>query len=308
MNPAPKVSVCMTTYNHERYLAKAIESVMLQETRFAVELIIGEDCSTDATGRIAAEFAQRYPDRIVLLAREKNMGMMENFCDVYDRCRGTYTAFLEGDDLWSDTTKLQQQVDALEQRPDWVLCFHPARYIDSEGRPLGMQHPAQSNPELTLSDMVMDNPISTCSILLRRSVIPRVPDNLKSLNLGDWPLCIVAAREGKIGFLSEPMAAYRVHGGGVWTSASRRHTELSVLNMLLQLALDYPDLAPLVRESLANRLECFFTDLEAAQSQVKALQNASWRLRLKNLALWPLRKANRMLFKRPVAIRSPRRR
>ena len=97
-----KVSVCMITYNHERFIAQAIESVLMQETDFRVELVIGEDCSTDGTRAIVREFGERFPERIRLLLPEHNLGMMPNFVATLSACRGQYVALLEGDDYWTD--------------------------------------------------------------------------------------------------------------------------------------------------------------------------------------------------------------
>ena len=75
---SPKVSVCMITYNHEKFIAQAIDSVLMQQTNFDYELVIGEDCSTDGTGAIVADYQKRYPERIRAFLREKNIGMHEN--------------------------------------------------------------------------------------------------------------------------------------------------------------------------------------------------------------------------------------
>ena len=109
-----KVSVAMITYNHERFIAQAIESVLMQQTDFAVELVIGEDCSTDGTRAIVRDYGERYPERIRLLLPEHNLGMMPNFVATLKACRGQYVASVEGDDYWTDPHKLQKQVDFLE--------------------------------------------------------------------------------------------------------------------------------------------------------------------------------------------------
>src|ERR1017187_10207934 len=94
----PKVSVLMITYNHEKYIAQAIESVLMQKTNFPFELVIGEDCSTDGTGAIVAEYSRKYPEIIRAHLRERNLGALENFRALFRACRGKYLALLEGDD------------------------------------------------------------------------------------------------------------------------------------------------------------------------------------------------------------------
>ena len=83
----PLVSVCMTTYNHEPYIAEAIESVLAQQTSFGVELVVGEDCSTDRTAAICREYAAKYPDRIRLVTSPENVGWRANYRRTFEACR-----------------------------------------------------------------------------------------------------------------------------------------------------------------------------------------------------------------------------
>ena len=119
-----RVSVLMLAYNQERYIGEAIRSVMLQQTDFPFELVIGNDGSGDRTGAICREWQKRYADRIVLIDRPKNIGLIPNFMQTYPLCKGNYIAICEGDDFWTDKSKLQRQVDFLDTHPDYVLCFH----------------------------------------------------------------------------------------------------------------------------------------------------------------------------------------
>ena len=114
----------MLTYNQERYINEAIRSVMLQETNFPFELVIGNDASTDCTGTICADWQKKYPEQIVLFNRKKNLGLQQNFIQTYTRCRGQYIAICEGDDFWTDKRKLQIQADFLDTHPDYSTCFH----------------------------------------------------------------------------------------------------------------------------------------------------------------------------------------
>jgi hypothetical protein len=88
----PTVSVAVITYNHEQFIAQAIESVLMQETEFVVELVIGEDCSTDGTRRIVQAYAGKYPNVIRALLPERNLGMAMNYEAVWQACRGKYIA------------------------------------------------------------------------------------------------------------------------------------------------------------------------------------------------------------------------
>lgn len=105
----PLVSVCMTTYNHEAYIRQAIEGVLAQQTSFGVELVLGEDGSTDGTAAVCREYARRFPDRVRVVGGGENVGWRANYRRTFDACRGKYVAYCDGDDWWDDPLKLQTQ-------------------------------------------------------------------------------------------------------------------------------------------------------------------------------------------------------
>lgn len=120
----PLVSVWIITYNHEKYIAEALESVVMQKTSFDFEIVIGEDCSTDRTRSIIEEYQQKYPNLIVPVYHEINVGAMRNAYEfTLPLCKGQYIACLEGDDYWTDPLKLQKQVDFLEANEEYVMIF-----------------------------------------------------------------------------------------------------------------------------------------------------------------------------------------
>src|SRR5687768_9709407 len=123
MQVSPVVSVQMLVYNHEPFLAEAIEGVVKQQCSYPFELVIGEDCSTDRSRAIALDYQARYPGIIRVLFSDRNVGMLPNARRVRARSRGRYIAFCEGDDYWIDPHKLQHQVDLLEARSDVTAVF-----------------------------------------------------------------------------------------------------------------------------------------------------------------------------------------
>ncbi|MCR5421537.1 MAG: glycosyltransferase [Lachnospiraceae bacterium] len=128
------LSVVFITYNHEKYVEKALRSVCEQETDFDYEVVVGEDCSTDSTREILRRVAEEYPDKVRLLFREKNFGRPTlNVYNTTIECRGRYLAYLEGDDYWTDMHKLQKQVDYLEEHPEYIACTHACMMIDEKG-------------------------------------------------------------------------------------------------------------------------------------------------------------------------------
>ena len=114
MSKEPLVSVYMITYNHEPHIAQAIEGVLMQETDFPIELVIGEDCSTDRTREIVLEYQKKYPDLIRVIISEKNVGARKNGDRTSKLLRGKYVAFCEGDDYWIDPIKIKMQATFLE--------------------------------------------------------------------------------------------------------------------------------------------------------------------------------------------------
>jgi glycosyltransferase involved in cell wall biosynthesis len=127
MARAPLVSVLMITYNHAEYLGESILGVVSQACEFPIELLIGEDASTDATRSIALDFQKRYPDIIRVVYSPANVGMIANSRRIFARARGEFVAYCEGDDYWCSTRKLSLQVEALRRNAraavvhsDWV--------------------------------------------------------------------------------------------------------------------------------------------------------------------------------------------
>lgn len=127
------LSVIIITYNQERYISQAIESVLMQKTDFSIELLIGDDSSADGTADIVMFYASKYPEIIIPVIREKNIGASANYYDLLKRAKGTFIANLEGDDFWTDPMKLQKQVDFLESSNDYIGCSHRCSIVNSDG-------------------------------------------------------------------------------------------------------------------------------------------------------------------------------
>ena len=210
-----KVSVCTITYNQERFIAQAIESVMTQETDFDWEMVIGEDCSTDRTREICLAYRDKYPDKIRLLLPEKNLGRAGkfNFVQTFYACQGQYVALLEGDDFWTSPHKLQKQVDFLDSHPDYAICFARAlaRADDGGCDAFFIPPPQLEKGTYAIDDLLRGNFIAACSVMFRNHLFKVFPDWFFALSVGDWPLHIMNAQHGKIGYIPELMANYRIH-------------------------------------------------------------------------------------------------
>ena len=126
----PLVSVCMITYNHEKYIAEAIQGVLMQKTDFEIEFIIANDASTDNTHTLITEFAiDKKNITINYINHSVNSGMMSNFVSALQQCSGKYIALCEGDDYWTDPLKLQKQVDFMEANPEYAMIFTNGKVV-----------------------------------------------------------------------------------------------------------------------------------------------------------------------------------
>ena len=213
-----KLSVMMITYNHERFIAQALESVLAQQVNFDYEIVIGEDCSTDRTREILMDFCRRYPKRIVPLLRDKNVGAMRNAEATLAACRGQYLALLEGDDYWTSREKLERQVKFLDTHPGSSMCCHRVQFLDETGLAKTDVFPSLPAGPYTIEDILKGNFVMTCSAVLRRDLVPALPLWFRKMKLGDWPMFALVARYGTIELMDEVMAVYRVHSGGTWSS------------------------------------------------------------------------------------------
>jgi glycosyltransferase involved in cell wall biosynthesis len=212
-----KVNVLMVTYNHGAYIAQAIESVLMQQADFEIELIIGEDCSSDNTREIVHAYTEKFPPKIKTLFNAKNLGPAENFKSIYNSADGDYLALCEGDDFWTDPLKLRKQVDFLERHPGFSFSFHNVNILDhttGSGRPHFI--PKTMQPHYTLTNLLTGNFIQSCSVVYRRKNLPLLPEWLQSLAIGDWPLHILHAEKGPLGYIDEIMGVYRILGSGNW--------------------------------------------------------------------------------------------
>ncbi len=210
----PLVSIASITYNHEKFIAQAIDSWLMQKTNFDVEIIIGEDCSTDKTRDIIVEYQAKYPDKIKLIASNNNIGMMQNFIQTLQACNGKYIALCEGDDYWTDPLKLQKQVDFLRNNKSYAICGHNVKSLRGEAL---YDTGIKENITVPLNELVKYNLLTTLSVLFRRESIRNLPEWFVNFPIGDWPLFILIAQTGKVYIMKDYMGVHRVHEKGAWS-------------------------------------------------------------------------------------------
>lgn len=216
----PLVSVCVITYNHEKYIGQCLEGILMQQTSFPFEIIIGEDCSADNTRSIVSHFEQQYPGIIKPIYHRRNVGAARNHFEYcFPKIRGRYIAICDGDDYWTDPLKLQKQVDFLEQHPQCVLCFHLVKQVDQDDRIIQQQEPAGKTVFYAWND-ILHISIPTLSVLFR-NCIDRFPEEIFEAKSGDTFLFGMLSRYGGAADLGFVGAHYRVHAGGTYSGKSQ---------------------------------------------------------------------------------------
>lgn len=215
------VSICCITYNHEKYIGEAIDGFLMQRTTFPFEIIIGEDYSTDSTLKIIYEYKSKYPNLIQVLKNDINIGMQKNFTKTFNACVGTYIALCEGDDFWTDPNKLQKQISFLEENSQFAICCHKSEKYNQDHKAFFGYYPnINHEKEFSLYDLFRANIANTCTFVYRNYHL-ELPLFFENLQVGDWPLHMIHAQHGKIKYIPESLAAYRVHTGGVWSSSGQ---------------------------------------------------------------------------------------
>jgi glycosyltransferase involved in cell wall biosynthesis len=226
-----KLSVLVTVYNHERYVTQALDSILMQETSFPYEIVIGEDGSQDNSRAIVKEYKTRHPDRIVLLLNNRRntrstLGIptgKRNFTNCLQRATGDYLAILEGDDYWTDTRKLEKQVSFLDKHRGNVACFHPVlrEYVD-DTRPAEVALRHRCGTVYSRDEMLFISGIAPCSLVFRNATLKRFPAWFYQCPSPDKALFCLLAGHGDFAYLDEVMAAYRVHREGAWSGQTAR--------------------------------------------------------------------------------------
>lgn len=205
----------MVTYNQENFIDEAIRSVVLQAFDYPYEIIIGDDCSTDATYEHCLKWQQEYPHLIKIIRHKQNLGIQRNYIDIYNRCKGEYIAICEGDDFWCSKYKLQRQVDYMDTHADCNICFHRIVNYYTDNKTMSLSN-GQQKTDTTISDLSRSNYITNLSVMYRRNAIESLPDWLADVNPPDYILHMLHASNGNIHYINKPMGVYRQHKNGVW--------------------------------------------------------------------------------------------
>ncbi|MDN3725280.1 glycosyltransferase family 2 protein [Aequorivita sp. SDUM287046] len=219
----PLVSVCMITYNHEKYIAEAIHGVLMQKTDFKIEFIIANDASTDETHTLIDQLAiDTNKITINYINHPANIGMMSNFVFALEQCRGKYIALCEGDDYWTDPLKLQKQVGFLETNDDYSICWTNYHILVDKQLVVPKWNEQYKNTncfEVDFNNFGSPYCTYTLTAMFRRDGIKNI-ELIKYRFLKDNTIYSICLKDGKGKLLNFFGSVYRVHSSGIYSSAS----------------------------------------------------------------------------------------
>lgn len=211
-----KISVLVITYNHEKYLSQALESILSQKVEAELEVIIADDNSTDNTLAIAHDYKKRFPEVIQILTTDKNIGHTHNYERAWKKATGEYIAHCDGDDYWLTTNKLSAQLSFLEANPHFSTCSHQIWAIFEED---GAKHgplPRTDQTVFSTNDLLEACFPHNCSLLFRNRLFTELPPFFHELTGHDWCVDILNSLHGPIKILPEIMGVWRIRSKGLW--------------------------------------------------------------------------------------------
>lgn len=260
-NDGTAVTVICITYNHEKFIAQALDSFLMQKTNFKFKVFVGEDCGPDKTADIVREYAEKYPDIIIPFIREHNMGAQRNLIDLCQRAASPYIAFCEGDDYWIDEYKLQKQFDYMEQNQDIRICFAQAEIEAPDDWFLRNYFIADQRGKLILPNcepvfgkyftqnryikgnyFVSFTACHTSTMFFRWNYDLKIPEWYFDGLIGDISIFLLQLGDGETLYINHIVSVYRRSDVGVWMNTNMNHhflkTRLSYINLWINF-LDY---------------------------------------------------------------------
>lgn len=212
----PMVSVVVLTYNHEKYIKQALDSILMQKVNFDYEILIGDDASSDNTVKILKEYQNKYPYVIKLFLNKENLGATRNAYNVLMNAKGKYLATCEGDDYWIDVNKLQIQVDFLEFNKDYIGCTHRTLIVDESGKKAFFQKLNYVKEKRIFTKYDFDGLYlpGHVTAFVRHNIFYKCQNDYSIIfkihkMIADRTLMLIYLSYGNIHFINKTMSAYR---------------------------------------------------------------------------------------------------
>ena len=216
-----RLSVGIITYNQQDTIAQTLDSILCQKGDFELEVVVGEDCSTDNTWAICQEYAERYPERVVLLENTHNLGIMANFARVMKACTGEYVGICAGDDYWCDEHKLQKQLDYFVAHPECGVCTTGGyRYLVRRDEMIPGIAPLQPIEDGDVSKHYFSESYSggvyamPLSMVFKRELLDNIDFDVfieSGFPVEDYPMQAIMAMHTKWGHIDDLTVVYRVY-------------------------------------------------------------------------------------------------
>ena len=214
------VTVAVTTFNMEAYIAEGLDSWLAQETTFPFNIVISDDGSTDGTCDVVLKYMEKHPN--IRLISTGHIGKMPNFIRSLKESKGKYIALCDGDDYWIDTKKLQKQFDFMEAHPDFSECFTNSYVLDTttgEKKIAKTQIWDVAETKGLLShrddDNVQMSPGHTSTFFYRNQYLQDYPEWMYGDVMTDFPLYMLMSRYGKAKFINDVTSVYRHRPDGI---------------------------------------------------------------------------------------------
>lgn len=237
MTEAPLLSVCMISYNHEKFIEKALKSVLIQKTNFYFEIVISDDCSQDNSFEILKYYKEKYPNKINLIQNENNIGMTENFIKAMKNCKGKYIAMLDSDDYWIDDHKLQKQLDFLEANPEYGLVCTDIKVVDESDylinwSPLDDLRKRYKSGFIFF-DLLSGSTINSLTACFRKELINELFSKKDNWYMEDWWWWLRISMKSKIKYIDSKSACYRRHSSNYTREENLRTDLKNKINYLI---------------------------------------------------------------------------
>lgn len=217
----PDVSVFIITYNQEKTIAQTIDSILTQQGDFTLELIIGEDCSTDATREICLAYQQKYPETIKLLLQDTNQGLLKNYIDSIRLCRGRFIAVCAGDDYWCDEHKIEKQLRFFDEHSDYgVVSTSGYRLLVKKNKLVEGLAPLEPVADGYAFDKTWRGGVYAMplSLLIRAELLKYLDFDeflKRKFSVEDVPMQAILAKHTHFGHIPDLCVVYRVYNGSL---------------------------------------------------------------------------------------------
>lgn len=230
-----KVNVILITYNHEKCIKQAVDSILMQKTNKDIEIIVADDASTDGTVSIINEYVDKPPFRFTFLSKEANLGFVKNYQRAFNACDGEYIAILEGDDYWTSPHHLERHINFLEDHRECTMSYnrHVRYWVDEHRFEVFDWDSNEDYKYITSQRIALENCIGNLSCcVFRGKLIKELKPELFDIYVTDWMLGMVMGQYGFIAYQKEVTSAYRIHSTGQWSHMSGEEQAKTVIKLI----------------------------------------------------------------------------